>query len=150
MGNQPILGNGFSRNSLIVFIIFVKRFAESVLWWYGVTPKIRTKNRREFLNVLIMKKIFMLTAMCAMFFSTVEADSMIGKCTFRGARPPYELSTGTTTIYYYEMSSSSLSSGGTEYKQCTGDVWVIYRSASDVKRIQVETSNGSVQVCYDF
>jgi len=96
-----------------------------------------------------MKKLLSIIALCAMF-SMSFADTSIGKCQFRGEQPPHCMSTGTTRIYYYEMSSSSESRGGTEYKKCTGNVWVIYHQASEVKRIQVETTNGSVQVCYDF
>ena len=96
-----------------------------------------------------MKKLFLLFA-AALMAASVGADMNIGKCRFYGPQPPHCLNSGQTIIYYHEMSSSSINRGGTEYKQCKGDVWVIYRSASEPKRIQVQTSSGSVQVCNDF
>ncbi|MBQ3673773.1 MAG: hypothetical protein II928_04800 [Paludibacteraceae bacterium] len=63
---------------------------------------------------------------------------------FWGEQPPHSMSIGTTTVYYHEMSSSSISRGMTEYKQCKGDVWVIYRSAADAQHLQFHTTNGSV------
>ena len=97
-----------------------------------------------------MKKVLVFVIINLLFVVLSMADMLIGRCSFYGEMPPRSMSFGTTLVYYHEMSSSSISRGGVEYKQCSGDVWVIYRSASDVKRIQFQTSNGTVQVCYDF
>ena len=97
-----------------------------------------------------MRKILSVIALCALFSGFIAADATIGKCHFVGERPPRSMSIGSTTVYYHEMSSSSISRGMTEYKQCQGDVWVIYRSAADAKRLQFQTTNGSVQVCNDY
>lgn len=97
-----------------------------------------------------MKRSLAIIALCALFNGFLAADATIGKCHFTGERPPRSMSIGSTTVYYHEMSSSSVSRGGVEYKQCTGDVWVIYRSASDAKHLQFQTTNGSVQTCNDY
>lgn len=96
-----------------------------------------------------MKKLFILLAAVLMTYG-VTADMNIGRCSFYGPQPPHSMMSGQTIIYYHEMSSSSMLRGGTEYKQCKGDVWVIYRAASEPKRIQVQTTSGSIQVCNDF
>jgi len=97
-----------------------------------------------------MKRKFMTFALIVLFSGIIVADVTIGRCSFFGERPPHSMSIGNTIVYYYEMSSSSVSRGGVEYKQCTGDVWVIYRSSSDAKRLQFQTRNGSVQTCNDY
>lgn len=97
-----------------------------------------------------MKKLFSFFALNVLFLGTCVADMSIGRCQFYGQMPPHSMSIGSTIVYYHEMSSSSIMRGQTEYKQCTGDVWVIYRSASDTKRLHFQTTNGSVQTCYDF
>lgn len=97
-----------------------------------------------------MKKLFSILVLNFLFGGISMADMSIGRCSFYGERPPRSMSFGTTIVYYHDMSSSSVMRGQTEYKQCRGDVWVIYKSASDVKRIQFQTSDGSVQTCYDF
>ena len=97
-----------------------------------------------------MKRSIMIIVLCALFGGMTTADMMIGRCSFYGERPPCSMSLGNTIVYYHEMSSSSISRGGVEYKQCIGDVWVIYRSSSDAKRLQFQTTNGSVQTCYDY
>lgn len=96
-----------------------------------------------------MKKIISLIALCAMFTISF-ADTTIGKCCFKGEQPPRCTTIGNVTVYYYEMSSSYESRGTTEYRTCSSDVWVIYNSPSDVKKLQVVSTNGSVQVCYNF
>lgn len=78
------------------------------------------------------------------------ADMSIGRCSFSGSQPPHSMSIGSTVVYYHEMSSSSRNVGGTEYKQCYGDVWVIYGNSSDAQRLKFETSSGTVQVCYNY
>lgn len=97
-----------------------------------------------------MKRSLAIIALCALFNGFITADATIGKCHFAGEQPPHSMSIGTTTVYYHEMSSSSISRGMTEYKQCKGDVWVIYRSTADAKRLQFQTTNGSVQTCNDY
>lgn len=97
-----------------------------------------------------MKRSIMIIALCALFGGMATADMTIGRCSFYGERPPRSMSIGNTIVYYHEMSSSSISRGGVEFKQCTGNVWVIYRSAADAKRLQFQTTNGSVQTCNDF
>lgn len=84
------------------------------------------------------------------FTCTCMAGMVIGKCEFQGQVPPRSMNIGSTTVYYYEMSSSSSLRGGVEYKQCTGDVWVIYKSKWDAEKLRFQTTNGYVQVCYDF
>jgi hypothetical protein len=97
-----------------------------------------------------MKKIISIFVLNILFLGICVADMSIGRCSFYGERPPHSMSFGNTIVYYHEMSSSSISRGGVEYKQCTGNVWVIYRSALDTKRLQFQTTNGSVQTCYDY
>lgn len=97
-----------------------------------------------------MRRSIMIIVLCALFGGMATADMMIGRCSFYGECPPRCMSLGNTIVYYHEMSSSSVSRGGVEYKQCTGDVWVIYRSAADAKRLQFQTTDGSVQTCNDF
>lgn len=98
-----------------------------------------------------MKQFLLIGLTLMMVLCATFAEAMIiGKCHFSGEQPPHCMSSGQTTIYYHEMSSSSYSEGGAEYKQCTGDVWVIYRNANEPRRIQVKTTGGSVQCCYDF
>ena len=97
-----------------------------------------------------MKRSIMMIVLCALFGGMATADMSIGRCQFYGQMPPRSMSIGSTVVYYHEMSSSSTMRGQTEYKQCTGDVWVIYRSASDAQRLQFQTTNGSIQTCYDY
>ena len=97
-----------------------------------------------------MKRIISIVVLNILFFGICVADMSIGRCQFYGQMPPHSASIGSTVVYYYEMSSSSIMRGQTEYKQCTGNVWVIYKSALDAQRLQFQTTNGSVQTCYDF
>lgn len=97
-----------------------------------------------------MKKIIFIIVLNILFLGICVADMSIGRCQFYGEMPPHSMSIGSTVVYYHEMSSSSTMRGQTEYKQCTGDVWVIYRSASEAQRLQFQTTNGSVQTCYDY
>lgn len=97
-----------------------------------------------------MKKLVSIIVLNVLFLSACLADMSIGRCQFYGQIPPHSMSIGSTIVYYQEMSSSSTMRGQTEYKQCTGDVWVIYKSASDAQRLQFQTTNGSVQTCYDY
>lgn len=97
-----------------------------------------------------MKRTIAIFVVSVLFSGFIAADMSIGRCQFYGEMPPRSMSIGSTVVYYHEMSSSSTMRGQTEYKQCTGDVWVIYRSASDAQRLRFQTTNGSVQTCYDF
>ena len=97
-----------------------------------------------------MKKLFSIFVLNILFLGFCMADMSIGRCQFYGQMPPRSMSIGSTIVYYYEISSSSTMRGGVEYKRCTGDVWVIYKSASDAQRLQFQTTNGSVQTCYDY
>ncbi len=97
-----------------------------------------------------MKRTIAIFVVSVLFSGFIAADMSIGRCQFYGEMPPHSMSIGSTKVYYHEMSSSSIMRGQTEYKQCTGDVWVIYRSASDAQRLQFQTTNGSVQTCCDY
>jgi len=97
-----------------------------------------------------MKKAITIFVLCTFFALLIEADTTIGQCTFYGEQPPHSMSMGTTIIYYYEMSASSMIRSGVEYRKCRGDVWVIYKSASEARRLQFQTTNGSVQICNNY
>ena len=56
-----------------------------------------------------MKRSLAIIALCALFNGFITADATIGKCHFVGERPPRSMSIGSTTVYYQEMSSSSVS-----------------------------------------
>ena len=97
-----------------------------------------------------MKKIISILVLNVLFIGMSIADMSIGRCTFYGEKPPRSMSFGTTLVYYHQMSSSSMMRGQMEYRQCRGDVWDIYRSADDAKRLRFQTTDGSVQICNDY
>ena len=97
-----------------------------------------------------MRKLLSTIVLNVLSLCFCMADMSMGRCQFYGQMPPHSMSIGSTIVYYHEKSSSSIMRGQTEYKQCTGNVWVIYRSASDAQRLQFQTTNGSVQTCYDY
>ena len=89
---------------------------------------------------------FALILLLFLFASTLQADTLIGKCRFSGSQPSHGLISGSLKIYH----SGDLKRVGTRGKiriwKGTGSVWVIFKNAQDqaLNRFEIQ---GNLQTC---